>query len=76
MYHCKTCNVSHCYYNSVLEYIEMYCGNYYIYLNLKYKCASLNEGLFNEICDLNFETSLNINPQNIKAKINTMLTYL
>ena len=77
IYHCLRCDVIHFYdKNSILELIEINYKNYYISLNLKYKYASLNKNPVIKICDLNFETSFNINPQNIKAKINTMLTYL
>lgn len=77
VYHCPTCDVMHFYdKNSILELIEINYKNYYISLYIKYKLASLNKEPFVYICDLNFETSLKINPQNIEAKINTMLTYL
>jgi hypothetical protein len=75
-YHCFKCNVVHQYDDSVLDFIEIFYKNYYIYLNLKHKYATLNKEPFFHICDLNFETSLNINPQNIKDKINIILTYL
>lgn len=76
-YHCLRCDVIHFYDdNSILELIEINYKNYYVSIYFIYKRASLNKGPFVYICNLNFESSLKINPQNIEAKINTMLTYL
>ena len=76
-YDCISCNSAQFYYNSMLDAISLYYENYYIHYDFNIKSCRLYMRPYDFVSELNFEKCLiNINPKNIKAKINTMLTYL
>lgn len=73
---CDICNALHYYNNESLDCIELSCNPYYILINFIDKICYLNKDPFNHICYLNFDACININPQNIESKINTILAFL